>query len=62
MCSGQLTKGIPSKMGRNFTSMGYAIGTPSGSLKSRVDKRILEIKQKKDKLPKEGSALNKYTL
>lgn len=49
MCSGQVTGGMPSKMARNFTNMGYAIGTPSGSLKSVVDRRILDIQKNRDK-------------
>ena len=49
MCSGQVTGGMPTKMARNFTSMGYAIGSPSGSLKSVVDRRILDIQKDRDK-------------
>ena len=49
MCSGQLTGGMPSKMGRNFASMGYTIGSPSGSLKSVVNRRILDIQKDRDK-------------
>ena len=49
MCSGQLTGGMPTKMARNFTSMGYAISSPSGSLKSVVDRRILDIQKDRDK-------------
>ena len=49
MCSGQVTGGMPTKMARNFTSMGYAIGSPSGSLKSVVDRRILDIQKNRVK-------------